>query len=119
MSPQIRRWQIRFAAAWLAVGCDHSGHDRTVLAGGLGVERQRFEDRLDPLQARYPAAALGRIIGLVYPCRQFGQGDGAGEQLGGQVSGRQALQVDQDIRVGEASQVPGAHRDSFWPRARS
>jgi len=53
---------------WLAVGGDHPDHDHAVLASGLSVERQRFKDRLDSLQARYPAAALGRILGLVYPC---------------------------------------------------
>jgi hypothetical protein len=90
-----------------------------VLASGLSVEGQRFKDCLDSLQTRYPAAALGRILGLVYPCRQFGQGNGAGEQLGGQIPGRQALQMDQDIRVGETPQVPGPHPESCWPWARS
>ena len=71
--------QIRFAVAWLAVSGDHPGDDHAVLASGLSVERQRFKDCLDSLQTRHPAAALGRILGLVYPCRQFGQGNGASE----------------------------------------
>ena len=68
-------------AASLPTRRSHGRKDPSVRACRVGVERQRIERCLGPLQSVLAATTLLRVTGGVWPRRELGHGDGADREL--------------------------------------
>lgn len=86
--------------------------DPAVGAGTCVVEGQRFDSRLDSLEAVLAAGPLVGIAGRVRAGGQLGEGDRRDRQLDRKARRVQRLEVDDDRRI-EELELHGASIASF------